>query len=351
MASADMDRTGGLLVQGDNLKALTFLRSNPSVCGKVQLIYIDPPFGTRQVFTVTNGRTATISRGNGGEVAYLDTLSGKEYLEFLELRLEAMRDLLADTGSIYVHIDCKIGHHVKCLLDDVFGEENFLNDITRIKCNPKNFARKGYGNVKDMILFYRKSDRFVWNDSRQSIEIPPDDKRFRGVDAQGRRYTTTPLHAPGETANGPTGKPWRGLRPPAGRHWRYPPDALEDLDRRGLIEWSSTGNPRKKIYADEVAKNGVKVQDVWTFKDPQNPRYPTEKNLDMLKLIVSNSSRPGDLIMDAFCGSGSTLAAAQELGRRWIGIDASNVAIAASRSRLPGCRFVRLEEGYGAVLA
>ena len=143
--------------------------------------------------------------------------------------------------------------------------------------------------------------------------------------------------------NGATGKPWRGLKPPLGRHWRYPPSVLEELDRKGLIEWSSTGNPRKKIYADEVMKAGVKIQDVWTFKDPQNPKYPTEKNLEMLKLIVANSSRPGDVILDAFCGSGSTLVAARELGRRWIGIDNSPVAIAAATKRLPNCNCVRIK--------
>lgn len=336
-----------LLIQGENLRVLRLLQGNPEIRGKVRLVYIDPPFGTRQSFTVTNHRVATISRANGGVIAYQDELSGDPYLSFLRTRLQAIRELMAEDGSIYLHIDCKIGHRVRCLMDEVFGSENFINDITRIKCNPKNFDRKGYGNVKDMVLFYRKSEKFVWNGLSQSVEISADDVRFRSVDSEGRRYTTTPLHAPGETVNGPTGKSWRGMRPPQGRHWRYPPEVLDELDRRGLMVWSSTGNPRKKIYADDVMKAGVKIQDVWTFKDPQVPRYPTEKNLQMLKLIVANSSRPGDMVLDAFCGSGTALAAARELGRRWIGIDASEVAVSVCRGRLPACAFIRIGDVGG----
>lgn len=330
--------TGELLVHGDNLETLRWIRNQPGVSRKVRLVYIDPPFGTRQVFTVTAQRMATISRGNGGQLAYRDDVSGDIYLRFLRGRFEAIRDVMVDGGTIYVHIDCKVGHYVKCLLDDVFGHENFINDITRIKCNPKNFSRKGYGNVKDMILFYKKSGgQMVWNDFRQPVHIAVNDQRFRRAEQNGRRYTTTPLHAPGETVSGETGKVWRGLRPPLGRHWRYAPSALDELDRQGLIEWSSTGNPRKKMYADDVVRAGAKVQDVWRYKDPQNPRYPTEKNLEMLKFIVENSSRPGDIVLDAFCGSGATLMAARMLGRRWIGIDNSPIAIATAKARLPGC--------------
>lgn len=330
--------TGELLIHGDNLEALRWLRHQPVVSQKVRLVYIDPPFGTRQLFTVTAQRMATISRGNGGQLAYRDDVSGETYLKFLRGRFEAIHDLMVDGGAIYVHIDCKVGHYVKCLLDDVFGPENFINDITRIKCNPKNFSRKGYGNVKDMVLFYKKSGgQMMWNDVRQPVRIASNDQRFRRAEQNGRRYTTTPLHAPGETMNGETGKMWRGLRPPPGRHWRYSPSALDELDQRGLVEWSSTGNPRKKMYADDVVRAGAKVQDVWMYKDPQNPRYPTEKNLEMLEFIVENSSRPGDIVLDAFCGSGTTLVAARALGRRWIGIDNSPVAVSTVTARLPDC--------------
>src|SRR5215213_4976356 len=108
---------------------------------------------------------------NGGKTAYNDQLTGEEYLEFLSGRLKLMHEILADDGSIYLHIDYKMGHYVKVLMDKIFGQEHFINDITRIKCNPKNFSRKGYGNVKDMILFYSKTKNFVWNEARQGIEI------------------------------------------------------------------------------------------------------------------------------------------------------------------------------------
>lgn len=336
---------GKLLVQGDNLRAMNLLKSFPNIEGKIRLVYIDPPFATGNKFFVGVDRFSTISRPRKGIVAYDDNFTLDEYLEFLRVRLSAIRDLMSRDGSIYLHIDHKVGHYVKCLMDSIFGKTNFINDITRIKCNPKNFARAGYGNIKDMILFYSKSSNYFWNDLRQNIDISKD-PRFRSKDKNGRFYTTTPLHAPGETTNGATGKAWRGMKPPAGRHWRYSPENLEKLDKKGLIEWSANGNPRKKLYADEVEKTGLKIQDVWTFKDPQNPKYPTEKNLEMLKIILLNSSNPNDIVMDVFCGSGTTLVAAEELGRKWIGIDASPLSLSICKARLSatGCDIMKISD-------
>jgi len=159
-----------MLIFGDNLSSLKALMGNPYVKGNVRLVYIDPPFSTDQDFKGGNSRVATISSSQEDEVAYEDRLIGAEYLEFLRKRLISLRELLADDGSIYVHIDWKKGHYVKVLMDEVFGEEHFINDITRIKCNPKNFARPAYGNVKDMILFYSKTDNYVWNEARQEMD-------------------------------------------------------------------------------------------------------------------------------------------------------------------------------------
>ena len=265
-------------------------------------------------------------------IAYSDTLVGPAYLEFMRERLVLLRELLSDSGSIYLHIDYKIGHYVKVLMDEVFGAENFRNDVTRVKCNPKNFSRTGYGNVKDMILFYSKSDSPTWREARRPLSAEQAERLFKKTETDGRRYTTVPLHAPGETTRGETSKPWRGMNPPKGWHWRSAPNVLDQLDRQGLIEWSSSGVPRKKIYLD--AGNGQKVQDIWEFKDPQHPNYPTEKNLDMLKLIVGASSNEGDLVLDCFCGSGTTLIAAEELGRNRIGIDESPHAVEVTSNRL-----------------
>ena len=322
------------LYRGDNLPILRDLLDDPAVRGQVNLVYIDPPFGTGQRYTFSSGRHATISRVANGRTAYDDGLTGEAYLRFLRPRLELLRELLADDGSIYVHVDCKVGHYVRVVMDEVFGASNFRNDITRVKCNPKNFKRYGYGNTKDMILFYTRGDSFTWNYPREPFTEEELRRLFPKTDAHGRRYTTTPLHAPGETQKGPSGQPWKGLKPPAGRHWRYHPSTLTKLDEEGLIEWSSTGNPRKKLFAHEVEAKGRTMQDVWVFKDPQKTRYPTEKNLDMLRLIVRASSNPGDLVMDCFCGAGGTLVAAQESGRRWIGIDSSEAAIGICKRRL-----------------
>ncbi|MBU2545365.1 site-specific DNA-methyltransferase [Patescibacteria group bacterium] len=320
------------LIHGDNLEALKSLLVDHGLGGKIDLIYIDPPFATNGNFKIGENRANTISQSNGDDIAYSDKLIGSEFLEFLKERLILLRKLMSSRASIYLHIDYKIGHYVKVLMDDVFGKNNFRNDITRIKCNPKNFQRKAYGNIKDLILFYSKSEDYSWNDPQINFTSEDVEKLFKKIDKNGRRYTTVPLHAPGETLNGRTGGEWKGIKPPKGRHWRTKPEALDKLDEQGLIEWSSSGVPRKIIYADE--REGKKMQDIWEFKDPQNPSYPTEKNLDLLKTIIEASSNEGDLVLDCFCGSGTTLVAAQELGRNWIGIDSSKHAMKVVEKRL-----------------
>lgn len=318
------------LIHADNLPALKTLLDDYT--GEVDLIYIDPPFATNEHFKISEGRANTISSSNGDAIAYSDTLIGPEFLEFLRERLIFLRELLSERGSIYLHIDYKIGHYVKLVMDEVFGRDMFRNDITRIKCNPKNFSRKAYGNVKDLILFYSKSTTPIWNDPRMPFTEADEERLFKKTDLEGRRYTTIPLHAPGETANGNTSKEWQGMKPPKGRHWRTDPAILEEWDKQGLIEWSANGVPRKKIFLDE--RDGKKMQDIWEFKDPQYPQYPTEKSIELLKFIIEASSNEGDLVLDCFAGSGTTLVAAQSLNRNWIGIDQSEPAIKVIQKRL-----------------
>lgn len=217
-------------------------------------------------------------------------------------------------------------------MDEIFGQENFRNDITRIKCNPKNFSRKAYGNIKDLILFYSKSKNPIWNEPYVPYSGEDIAKLYRKSDENGRPYTTVPLHAPGETKDGVTGGEFKGIKPPKGRHWRTSPVELEKLDAEGLIEWSSNGVPRRKIFADE--QKGKKMQDIWDFKDSQYPVYPTEKNYDLLQHIIRTSSTENSIVMDFFCGSGTTLLAAQKLGRKWIGIDKSKKAISIAMNKL-----------------
>lgn len=327
-----MPMPNNLLIHSDNLTGLKYLINERDLAGKIDLVYIDPPFATGGSFSVSKGRAATISNTRNGQIAYHDKLVGEEFLEFLRLRLELLHALLSDQGSIYVHIDYKIGHYVKVLMDEIFGIQNFRNDITRIKCNPKNFKRIGFGNIKDLILFYSKTDHPIWNEPYQEYSEADIQRLYPKQSTVGRRYTTVPLHAPGETINGNSNKPFKGINPPEGRHWRTDVAIMEQWDKEGLIEWSGNGNPRKIIFADEQV--GKRMQDIWEFKDPQYPTYPTEKNLELLELIVQTSSNTGSLILDCFCGSGTTLVAADRCNRNWIGIDQSEIALAATRDKL-----------------
>ena len=306
---------------GDNLSILAGLLRNPGVRGHVKLIYIDPPFSTDKVY-----------KSRKQKEAYSDTLVGAHYIEFLRRRLILLRELMAEDGSIYVHLDQNMVFYIKIVMDEIFGSQNFRNLITRKKCNPKNYTRKTYGNISDHILYYSKSGKPVWSrayvpwtEKRSAEEYPyvePD---------TGRRYKKVPIHAPG-TRNGATGQPWRGVKPPPGKHWQYIPDKLDRLDAQGEICWSPSGNPRRKVYRDQ--SKGIPVQDIWMdVRDTHNQMskitgYPTEKSLKLLTRIVTASSDEDDLVLDCFAGSGTTLAAAAQLGRRWIGIDNSSEAIA-----------------------
>lgn len=320
-----------ILIKGNNISGLKWLLDN-GYKGKIDLVYIDPPFATGGIFSKdASGRVATISKSSDSILAYSDTLQGKDYINYLKERVLLIRELLSDKGSFYLHIDYKIGHYVKVMLDEVFGIDNFRNDITRIKCNPKNFERIGYGNIKDMILFYTKGKRPIWHNPTFPSTKEEIERLYTKIDSNGRRYTTVPIHAPGETKNGESNKPFRGIYPPKGRHWRCSVEELEELDRQGLIEWSSKGNPRKINYADDHMTK--KAQDIWEFKDPSYPIYPTEKNLDLLKFIIEASSDEDSIVMDCFCGSGTTMVAASICNRRWIGIDKSEVAIETVKNR------------------
>ncbi len=320
------------IIQGDNLAVMQHWLL-PDFVGKVTLIYTDPPFGNNRSFIINDLASNTESNPKEGRLAYSDLLPRKEYLEFLKIRLHLMRELLSDDGSIYLHIDSTQGHYVKVLMDEVFGESNFINDISRINQFSKNHKRKAFGQVKDMILFYAKNKgKHIWNDARiyrtnaELLEI------YKFIEeGTGRRYRTAPLHAPGETKNGVTGQPWKGVSPPPGRHWMFKRELLEELDKNGRVIWGK-GIPRMKLYMDEY--KGEKRNNVWEFRDPIKAQYPTEKNLDMVKMIIQTSSNEGDLVFDPFCGSGTTLKAANDLNRDYIGIDLSMEAIKISGRRL-----------------
>ena len=314
------------LYWGDNLPILRGMLADDRICGKVKLVYIDPPYATNSVFQSREQKDA-----------YADLLKGAHYVEFLCERLLVIRELLAQDGSIYVHLDDNMAFEIKMIMDEIFGKEHFQNWITRKKCSTKNTTRKRFGNIADYILFYSRTDDYiwnrpydVWNEEKIAEEYPYKDERT------GRRYKRVPIHAPG-TRNGTTGGPWRGVMPPKGKHWQYTPTMLDELDAKGEIYWSKTGNPRRKVFFDP--SKGIPQQDIWlNFRDSINQNmiitgYPTEKNLAMLENIITASSNPGDLVLDAFCGSGTTMQAAYNLGRTWIGIDCAEEAVCSVLKR------------------
>ncbi|MGB4117770.1 MAG: site-specific DNA-methyltransferase [Polaromonas sp.] len=307
------------LYRAENLPVLANLIKDEKVRGKVRLVYIDPPFATAAAFE---------SRKQAH--AYDDLLVGPAFVESLRERLVLIHELLAEDGSLYLHLDARMIFHFRVILDEIFGNQNFRNCITRKKCNPKNYTRKTYGNVADYILFYTKSDTYVWNRAIDQWDDSKASKEYQYVDAQGRRFKKVPVHAPG-LRNGETGKEWRGKLPPPGKHWQYTPAKLDEMDAQGDIYWSSTGNPRRKIYFE--SSTGIPVQDIWMdMKDAHNQNihitgYPTEKNPALLERIIEASSNDGDLVLDCYAGSGTTLAVASNLNRRWIGVDRSDEAI------------------------
>ncbi|WP_217924454.1 DNA methyltransferase [Miltoncostaea oceani] len=326
-------RPGSALLFGDNLRSLEALERQAAAQGvpaPLSACYTDPPYNTGEQWELPSG-----------VVAYDDSWTDDaEFYAFLRPRLAAVHRLLSPSASVYVHIDVRISPYIRVMLDEIFGGGCFRNQITRIKCNPKNFSRRAYGSVTDVICFYSRTpaapgpDPMYWGDARAAWSPGELDRLYPKTDADGRRYATTPLHAKGRTLNGPTGEAWRGLMPPEGKHWRRPPADLEELDQAGRIEWSSTGNPREIIYADESA--GRRLQDLWTFKDPgvKRSRYPTQKPLEMLEMLVRQSSPEGGLVLDPFAGSGSTLVAAERNGRAWIGCDQGHPSLAASLGAL-----------------
>ncbi len=314
------------LFYGDNLDALLYLL-NHNYRGEITLIYIDPPFATKSDF---------LSRNQ--DHAYSDIVYGGEYVEFLRERLIIMRELLSETGSIYLHLDGNMAFVMKLIMDEVFGEKNCHAFITRKKCSTKNYTRNTYGNISDYILFYSKNSSYIWNRPCEQWEVDRLIKEYPCVDVKtGRRYKKVPLHAPG-IRNGKTGEAWRGMLPPKGKHWQFTPEKLDELDEKGEIYWSSTNNPRRKVFCD--FDKGVPIQDIWLdYRDNVNQSqrttgYPTEKNYEMLKMIINASSNYGDTVMDCFAGSGTTLGAASELGRKWIGMDNSAESIRAIYKRL-----------------
>lgn len=317
--------TSGRMIYGDNLDGMRSLL-NEGFAGKIDAVYIDPPYATQSDFFTSDQ-----------ELAYEDRMTGAEFIEFMRERLILIRELMKPTGSIFVHMDEKMAFTIKIIMDEIFGQQNFHNWITRKKSNPKNTVTKKFGDISDYIMFYSKSSKYKFNKQYTAWSEDAAFKEYSYKDDDDERYKKVPIYAPG-VRNGKTGEPWRGMMPPKGKHWQYTPEKLDELDAAGLIYWSSNGNPRKKVYLKD--SKGMAMQDIFMdYKDAHNQNievtgYPTEKNIDLIELLLKSITDQGDLVLDAFSGSGTTAQAAMNLGRNWIVIDSSNEALKALRGRV-----------------
>ncbi|MDZ4344923.1 MAG: site-specific DNA-methyltransferase [Candidatus Binatia bacterium] len=321
-----------LLVWGDNLLALRELLADQQgpnhfgTRGKIKLIYIDPPFATRQDFMKDK------------EKAYRDKVLGAQFIEFLRRRLILLREILADDGTIYVHLDFKKGHYLKAVLDEVFGEENFVNEITWLRSTAHNMRTKGWTRCNDTLLFYGKTDRFVFNEqfvgySDQQLS------RFKR-DENGELYKGENLTFSG--ANKARQFTWRGSKPPANRSWGADIEQLEHWWSEGRILKKQDGTPRLdglKILLKDT-KGGTPVTTNWTDIErigntsSERTDYPTQKPEKFIERIIRASSNEGDIVLDCFVGSGTTAAVAEKLGRRWIAMDCGKLAIYTTQKRL-----------------
>jgi adenine specific DNA methylase Mod len=371
---------------GDNLPILRD-RINPE---SVDLVYLDPPFNSNATYgllfkeptgvaaqaqaeafrdTWEWGDSAAQSYDDvlrfGGDVglalkgikAWLGQNAMMAYLAMMSARLIELRDVLKPEGSLYLHCDPKASHYLKVILDAIFGHENFRNEVIW----KRTFAHGGsnrWGDVHDSILFYSKSDKFTWMRPLQAYDESYLTDKYRFHDERGR-YRLVVLTGPGAT-RGASGAPWRGYNPTsAGRHWavpkraitvleeqgiRIPTDLLEQLEllyEHGFIRFpqkkdGSQGVPEFKMYLPA----GQPVQDIITDIPPINSQakerlgYPTQKPVTLLERIIGASSREGDVILDPFCGCGTTVEAAERLKRKWIGIDVTHYAVTLIEARL-----------------
>ncbi len=344
------------LIWGDKKYVLPSLLAE--FAGKVDLIYIDPPFATGSDFSFTatvpddpdedgdQGQTFLKQPSILEQKAYRDTW-GRGLDSFMQWFYETvliLRELLSENGSIYVHLDNNASHCAKVVLDEVFGEDNFISEIVWKRSDAHNDA-KTFGSVHDVIFFYSKSQVRTFNTQYIPLSEKTADSWYKNIDEAGRRYNLADLSSPNPRPN--LTYEYSGIKPPK-NGWRYSRERMEELDAQGKIIRS--GNTLKlKRYLDE--SKGTVLTDLWTDvsqvrgygnsgSDDVLP-YRTQKPEALLDRIIKASSNPSDLVLDCFCGSGTTAAVAEKLGRRWITCDLGRFAIHTARKRLLGIQGVK----------
>ena len=340
---------------GDNLDIMRGMNSD---C--VDLIYLDPPFNSNRDYAAPIGSAAAgaafkdtwtlsdvdltwhgeIAESEPSLYALIDTAGMvhgkgmKSYLIMMAVRLLEIRRILKDTGSLYLHCDPTAGHYLKLVIDAIFGAGNFRTQITWRRTNAKGLAFKGYPNNADLLLYYSKSDSFVWNRPFQPYDEDYVKRFYRHVEPEtGRRYTLGDLTNPNRDRPNLTYE-WNGHH----RVWRWTKDRMQEAHEQGLIHYTSTGLARQKRYLDEM--QGIPVDTIWEDIKPiqaqsaERTGYPTQKPLALLERIIQASSNEGDVVLDPFCGCATACVAAEKLGRQWAGIDISSNALVQVNNRL-----------------
>lgn len=332
------------LIWGDNKLILSSLKNGPmrqeiEKQGGLKLIYIDPPFDVGADFSmnVEIGDESFTKRPSViEEIAYRDTWGkgADSFIAMIYERLKLMHGLLADDGCIYVHIGTQVSSYMRLILDEIFGRDDFLNEITWQRFGAHNDAGR-YGNVSESIWFYSKSDRYYFTPPLLPLSDEYIKERFIKEPETGRLFYPHTFTGKGQ---GPARK-FRGqyIDPPRGRHWAQTQDKIDQLEKEKRFYYTANGTPYLKSYLDE--QEGRPVQNIWTDirmtkSGSERIDYPTQKPEALLERIIKASSKDGDLVADFFCGSGTTLSVAEKLGRKWIGTDLGRFSIHTSRKRL-----------------
>jgi DNA modification methylase len=318
----------GVIYCGDNLDQLKKLPD-----ASIDLIYIDPPFNSNRNYEVFWGETKE-------KRAFEDRhASTQAYIEFMRPRCVEMARVLKKTGSFYYHCDWHASHYVKVMLDRIFAENNFINEIVWKRQTSHNDAKQGskhFGRVHDVLLLYSgSSDDYIWNTLYTPLNQTYIESHYTNIDEGGRRFRWDNLTGPGGAAKGNPLYEVLGVK----KHWRFSKERMDQLIADGLVAIPPRGEvPALKRYLD--SSKGQPVGSVWDDINPINSQakeslgYPTQKPLPLLERIINTSSNPNDIVLDAFCGCGTALVAAQNLGRQWIGIDVSPTACRVMAKRL-----------------
>lgn len=324
---------------GDNLQVMSHLLKDYR--GKVDMIYIDPPFDSKAQYKKTiKVKSTDVSNDLLAfeEKQYNDIWTNDTYLQFIYERIILLKELLAMTGSIWVHCDQSKGHYIKIILDEIFGQENFVNHITW----KRTFAHgdmgqgaKHLGRISDYILVYQKSSGVKLNSVYTPYEKEYVDRVYKFQDDDGRKWQSVSLTGPGGAAKGNPFYEFLGVS----RYWQYSKENMQKLYDEGKIFQSKPGAvPRRKMYFDEA--KGVPLQDIWTDIVPvqggssENEFYPTQKPINLLERIIDVATDPGDLIFDCFMGSGTTQAVAMKKNRRFLGADINLASVQITTKRL-----------------